>query len=375
VDTAQPRTPGFPLFLLAAGTGRAFFLISIGLHMAAVALLAVTLRRIGVGYKLRLAFAVVAILPPFVQKDAYLLTEGITEFLLVAGFAVLWLGKDSRLAALWSGLAFALASITRPQNQLLPVAVGALMLLYLGRRRAWKRAAALLLPSVVLIGGLIVHNYVRFGYPSLTYLLGYHLGTKTVTLYEKIDDPQIRDIMVAARNDAYLNRNQYWATWYSRSDLMAATGLSRIALAGRMQKIHLRLIAAHPLAYLEEVARALCHFWSPDLPEQSSRPAPVQFVSMVTQLALCGVFWLTMVLWAGLSMGRFFLKIPEWLPDRYVRLLYTTALAMVAYTALISCALDIGEPRYRGPVDLLLLFVVATTLHFLARSRTVPTQG
>src|SRR5215467_2150040 len=60
VDTPQPRTPGFPLFLLAAGTGRLFFLLSMGMHMAAVAMLVAVLRLAGVAYKLRVAFAVVA---------------------------------------------------------------------------------------------------------------------------------------------------------------------------------------------------------------------------------------------------------------------------------------------------------------------------
>jgi hypothetical protein len=87
IDSPQPRTPGFPLFLLAAGTGRAFFLISIALHLAAVGLLYAVLRSMGLSYRLRLIFAAVAVLPPFMQKDAYLLTEGLTEFLLVAGFA------------------------------------------------------------------------------------------------------------------------------------------------------------------------------------------------------------------------------------------------------------------------------------------------
>src|SRR5690242_17605864 len=36
IDSAQARTPGFPLFLLLVGAGRFFFLISIGLHIAAV---------------------------------------------------------------------------------------------------------------------------------------------------------------------------------------------------------------------------------------------------------------------------------------------------------------------------------------------------
>jgi hypothetical protein len=375
IDQPQPRTPGFPLFLLAAGTGRAYFLISIGLHLLSIAFMTAVLRWMGVSYRLRLVFAAMAVLPPFVQKDAYLLTEGLTEFLLMAGFAGLWLARESKLAAAGSGLAFALAAITRPQNQLLPVVLGAMMVAYLGRSRTWKQAVAMVLPSLVVVGGLSIRNQVRFGYPGLTYLLGYHLGTKTVTLYDKIEDPRIRNVMVAARNDAYLYSNPYWTTWYSRSELMQITGMSTVQLAQHMQRIHVRLILGHPLAYVEEVARAFCHFWSPDLPEQSNRSPSVQAVSMATQVVLCTAFWLATILWAGLAMGTQFLRMPAWLPGHAVPFLYAAAIAVIAYTALLSSALDIGEPRYRGPVDLLILFIVVVTWHFIARARTFSAQA
>jgi hypothetical protein len=368
-DTPQPRTPGFPLFLLAAGTGRPFFVISLGLHLAAVGLLAGVLWRLGASFKIRALFAVIAILPPFVQKDAFLLTEGLTEFLLVAAFSGLATARKSRLAAAWSGLALALAAITRPQNELLPLLIGGLLLVSLGWRRGWKNAVALILPALLLLGGLTVHNRTRFGYSGLTYLLGHHLGTRTVPLYEEIPDPQVRDVMVSTRNAAYPRRNPYWTTWYTRADLMRIKGLSPVHLAGYMEKIHLRLILTHPLAYLEEATRAFVHFWSPELPAQTNRSVVIHLISAVTQVLVCAAFWLSIILWAGLSMGRLFLAAPEWLPRGNARLLYGAAVAVVAYTAALSSALDIGEPRYRGPADLLILFVPLATAHFMAAAR------
>jgi hypothetical protein len=217
----------------------------------------------------------------------------------------------------------------------------------------------------------MLHNQIRFGYSGLTYLLGHHLGTRTVTLYDKIPDPQVRDIMVSTRNAAYLHRNPYWTTWYARAELMRVKNLGPVALARYMAAIHLRLIVTHPLAYVEEAARAFCHFWSPDLPEASNRSPVVQFASMITQVVLCAAFWLAFVLWAGLSMARLFLPIPNWLPRGRVQFLYAAAIVTIAYTAILSSALDIGEPRYRGPVDLLILFIVVATVHFAARARTL----
>jgi hypothetical protein len=246
--------------------------------------------------------------------------------------------------------------------------------LYLGRRRAWRQAILLLMPAGLLLGGLIIHNQIRFGYPNLTYLLGHHLGTRTVALYDQIADPQVRDIMVSTRNSAYVHRNPYWTTWYTRRELMRVKQMGAVALAQYMQTIHLRLIRAHPLAYVDEVARAFCNFWSPDLPEQANRLAAVRSASMAAQVLLCAAFWMTVVLWTGLGMGRLFLPIPQWLPDRRVRFLFAAAIAAIFYTALLSSALDIGEPRYRGPVDLLLLFVLAMASHFLAQARTRPSE-
>jgi hypothetical protein len=80
------------------------------------------------------------------------------------------------------------------------------------------------------------------------------------------------------------------------------------------------------------------------------------------------------VLWAGLAMGSRFLTIPQWLPERRLRFIFAAAVTTIFYTTLLSSALDIGEPRYRGPVDLLLLFAVAVAAHFLAQARTWPVE-
>ena len=369
IDKPEPRTPGFPLFLLLVGTGRAYFVVSMALHLAAVGLLAWVLLSIQVSKRLVALFAAVAVLPPFMQKDAYLLTEGLAEFLMVAGVAGLWLRRGSVVQAALSGLAFALATITRPQNQLLPILIAILMVMYFGWKLGRKYAFALLAPFVILVGGLVLHNAVKFGYPSLTYLLGHHLGTKTVSLFDDIPDKQVRDIMVSVRNDAYVHRNPYWTTWYTRETLMKVKDMTPVQLAKYMQKIHMHLILTHPLAYVEEFLRTFARFWLPDAPAQTNHGAILRLVSLGTQLALCIAFWFIFVFWAGLLLGRLVLPIPEWLPQVDVRFLYTTAMLVIFYTAALGSALDIGEPRYRSAVDLVILFVIVVTAHFLGKQR------
>lgn len=372
LEIQQPRTPGFPLFVLLVGTGRTFFIVSLLLHLAAVGLLAVVLQSMRIDRRLVAAFVLIAVLPSFMQKHAYLLTEGLFEFLMIAGFAGLWFGQKSRLALALSGVAFALATITRPQNQLLPFVIAAVMILYFGRRKALPMAACLLAPYCLMVGSLMVNNYIRYHDPNLTYMLGFHLGTRTVSLFEDIPDQQVRDVMVATRNAAYgdPSKNPTWTTLYTRPALMKMLGKSPAELARYMKSIHLHLILTHPLAYLEEVGRAFVHFWFPDLSRATNRQPLLRLVSTGTQLALAAVFWLTFLLWAGLSLGRLALPVPAWLGDPVHRFLYTAGMATIFYTAALCTALDMGEARYRSTVELVILFVIVVTADFLWKQRS-----
>jgi hypothetical protein len=370
--TRQPRTPGFPLYLILVGTGRRFFIISLALHLIAVGLLAWVLRSVGARRHLVWLFVLVSVLPPFVQKDAYLLTEGLFEFLMVAGVALLWLQRRSWAHPLLSGLALALATITRPQNQLFPLVICPLMFRFFGWKQGMKFASLLIAPSILLVGDLMAYNYARYHDPNLTYLLGFHLGTRTVTLFDDIRDPQVRQIMVATRNAAYgdPNRVVYWTTNYTRSELMRVTDKSPAELARFMLGIHLSLIRHHPLAYLEEVGRANVHFWFPDLSRQTNTRPAVAFVSMLTQMLLSIMFWLAFLVWAGLSLAGVFMRIPDWLPDPILRWGYTASMAAIFYTSVICTAIDMGEARYRSTVDLLILFIIIVTVEFLWRQRS-----
>ena len=49
--------------------------------------------------------------------------------------------------------------------------------------------------------------------------------------------------------------------------------------------------------------------------------------------------------------------------------LYLLAGAIFLYTLLLSCFLDIGEPRQRRPTDVLLLFMCFVGMHLWVRLR------
>jgi len=373
-EIQQPRTPGLPLFVLLAGTGRGYFLLSLALHLAAVGLLAWVLAAMGVNGALIALFAAIAVLPSFVQKDAYILSEGLFEFLVAAGFAGLWPGRRAPWRLALSGTAFALATLTRPQNQLLPLVLMALLAVYFGRRGV-RMAAWLMAPYCLIVGGVMANNFVRFHDPGLTYTVGFHLGTRTVTLYEDIPDRQLRDVLVATRNAAYghPNRNIYWTSLYTRDELGRMKGMTRQQLARYERDVFLRLILGHPLAYLEEVGRGFVHFWFPDLSKQTNQGRALRAVSMAAQVGLAYVFWPVFVVWAGLGLGRRALPVPEWLENTAQRFIFAAGMATILYTAAICCLFDMGEPRYRTTVDLEILFVAVVAGDFLWKARRAGT--
>jgi hypothetical protein len=372
IDTYQARTPGLPLLLLLVGTGRAFFVVSLALHIAAVGLLVAVLRSAKVPLWLLLLFSLIGLLPSFTQDAAFVMTETLTEFLLVAGFTGLWffVRSQSNMALLLGGLAFAFATLTRPQNELIPLLIGVILFGFFGWKKGARTTMLLIAPSVVLVGGYILNNYVKFGEPELTYFLGYHLGTKTVDLFEDIPDKEVRQIMLEGRNRAIeTGGNPLWTTWETRQRLMDAKHLSPVELAKYMKGIHLNLIRNHLNAYLLNVGRTFVYFWSPNMPSETNRRPLIKLLTFSVQVALSICFGLTCIFAAGLFLGRLLLAVPEWIPSLGERFLFTILMLIVFYLAATSCALDWGDPRYRSVTDLLILSAVVLSICYVLRFR------
>src|SRR5213594_2637073 len=96
VDQLQDRAPGYPLRLLLAASSqspnRTLFFVSLLLHFATIWLLATVLYRAGLREMLLSLFGLILLLPPYMEPAAYVLSENLTEAMLVAGFVsfVFW---------------------------------------------------------------------------------------------------------------------------------------------------------------------------------------------------------------------------------------------------------------------------------------------
>lgn len=358
----QGRTPGFPLFLYLLGTGRTYFHATLLMHFAGVAALLFVLSRLQVRAGFLWVVALLMLLPCYVQNTAYLGTEAITETFLALGFAGLCLYiVDRRLVyAVFSALFFAWAGLTRPTNVFTPFLLAALLLLF--SKKKLLRAAALL----VLIPGLIVGSYisytgVKFHYFGVSYLTGYHLSNATIGLYESIDNPVARQVLLQARTDMHADgMTPNDAVWRARKLLQARLGLTDFQLAAFLLKMNVRLITHHPEAYLEEVARASCMYWFPYLTKVIDTRPFFKFLSDGIQLSVAAAFLFQVAVLGSLLAGGRMLnrKLVSFTDDRSV--IYLLALAIIFQTQILSCAIVGGSnARYRSVTDPLILFAIA----------------
>jgi hypothetical protein len=150
--------------------------------------------------------------------------------------------------------------------------------------------------------------------------------------------------------------------------------------------MNLGLIAAAPFNYEAEVEASIAAFWSPhsgdltSFSQSDELPRPSSTVSrsaepsggqsrylqwtwqLLQALVLC-----TFMLAAIAIVGSWLVKdAPPRSPALFA---WLTGSAMVLYTMFVSCLIDIGDPRYRSPVDGILLVTTLVGLTIWTNER------
>jgi hypothetical protein len=391
LEALHDRTPGYPLLLALTGSTpdptRTLFYVSLVLHFASVWLLALVLHACGVPAMWLLAFCCVLALPPFAETAGYVMTENLAQFSLVAGFSSLmvWFRRGSVPALGAAALAFAFSALTRPAYQALAAALATLLLVpalvratALDYGRAIRTGMALVAGSLLVLGTYAYFNHVKFGYFGLTPSLGFHLSTKTMSFVERLPDEyaEVREIFIRERNAQLVKRGgPHTGTqtiWSVRPELAAATGLSTAELSAYLLKMNLTLISRAPLEYLQEVARSLATYWFPfSGPLAGMNSSLLRWVWGLLHGALVMVLILEVAMLVALAALR--------LSERFARLqrrlvapiaatatqtlAFALAGGIVFYTMILSCVIDIGEPRQRRTTDALFVFMCFLGIH------------
>lgn len=354
LDDLHYRAPGYPLLLWLTGAverpSRALFVVSLILHGATLLASVVAFGRIDLPAATGPLFVLIALLPPFIEPSAYVMTEGLTACLLLGLLWVLGTFTSSWTAAL-AGVLVGTVTLVRPAYQLLGVML-ALVLFFAGARR---RAAALLMASLIVVVGYSAWNLSRFGYFGVTPALGWNLTTKTALFVERVGDPRLRELLVEMRDRHLVQEQSHMAGMFiwsvDRQRLSEITGFHGTALDRHMVRLNVELIRSAPLSYLAAVMSSLAVYWLPGTTELAHAESRVwQLVWAAGHFALTGLFWLQLVAVVGtwLTSGASLIQGPS-------RRVYSLALTIILYTMVVSCFIEVGNPRYRVPTDLLIL--------------------
>jgi len=383
IDDIHDRTPGYPALLVLTGSSvsptRMLFYVSLLLHFVCAWFLALALHASGASTRALTAFGILLTLPPYVEPAGYVMTENLAQFALAAGLAglVMWFRARRVVWLVAASVAIAYAAFTRPVYQMLAFALAAGLVLFPGAvrrlgltyRDAVTAAAALVLGSIVILGGLCVRNFAAFGFFGVAPTLGFHLTTKTTSLFERLPDEYAvaREILIRER-DAQLvkpggKHDGTQAIWHARDELSKATGLSTPQLSAYLMKMNLRLIAQSPVEYLEDVGRAFAAYCFPAAGSLAGMgSSPLRWLWALLHLAVLVALMM--------SVGVFLRAMPARVPaPPHMSVAYLLAAGIVIYTMLLSCFLDIGEPRQRRPTDVLLLLMCFAAAHLWNRLR------
>jgi hypothetical protein len=398
IDALHDRTPGYPLLL--ALTGSAFdvsgtlLYAGLVLHVVSVWILCWAFLASGGPPRLAVLMGVLLMLPLYVEPAGYVMTENLAQATLVVVFAALmrWRLGGSLLWVVLAGLACAAATLVRPAYQLLPAAL-ACCLLPDGWRRGtcWRdrigAPVVLVLGAVLSLLPYVWFNARQFGFTGVTFSTGFHLTTKTMAFIERLPDEyaDIREVLIRER-DAQLTKRGGTHTgtqtiWSVREELQAITGRSRPEVASLMLRLNLKLIAQAPLEYLQEVARSFAVYWFPavtPLAAMGSRILRSTWILLHT--AVVGFWWVQLLVVAGLFLYRRWIFSSRESAVPFVATgpqasAFWFAAVIVFYTMLVTCIVDIGEPRQRRPTDVFVVFASVVGIDVWRRTRQRVTTG
>jgi hypothetical protein len=384
VDQLNARPPGYPMLLVLTGSGRLLFHTSLALHFASIWLLSAVFYAMGLTRGWLVLPALLLLLPPYVEYAAYVLSDNLSEFLLVLAFSsiVLWFlrGRGSGLLIL-SSIAIACTGLTRPTYQILALVVAGFLLMTrcvggekaISCRGCIRANVILLTTSVVLIGGFSLLNYIKFNFFGIYPMTGFNLSTRTVRVLERLPDEYAaaREALIKARDAELVKRGEdhtaHSSYWKALPDLVKITGLQEIPdLSQYLLHLHLILIKKAPLNYVQEVFSSFSSYWLPSatsLANMNSRG--VQILWVVVHFGILALFTLQLVVIAGSSIFHFSqhlfvsgikLETRLSLPPGPT-FAYFLAGTIVFYNALATSFFEQGDPRYRLPTEPLIFFM------------------
>lgn len=204
------------------------------------------------------------------------------------------------------------------------------------------------------------------------------LFTRTLTFLERIPDEhaEIRELLIEERDRSLTKRGgSHTGTQFiwegGQERLLRETGLTREELSSRMLVLNMQLIASAPLEYLATVVRSLAGFWLVPFPRHAyfgSRFLQGVFSSVWFFLVFAYFFAFSSFIVltgamvaqrSGIHRGGWVIKLLGDADEVLARYRFTIFCHVVLwYNAVLSSAVEVGDPRYNLPCVPLLVLVV-----------------
>jgi hypothetical protein len=384
ISRFHQRTPGYPLLLAATGSHRELkrplFYVMLGAQLAAALLIAWTLARLGLSRRAVVAVFMVGISPPYVAPSAYALTESVSTLAIVGAFAavILWVIRR-RATYLWLFIvASTYAAFVRPTFELLVPAVavgllGAYWSGWAGTKRVAPLMVAMTAATAITVGSLGAYatiNFRMFGEFDTSSMGAAAVSSRVATVLEYLPEEKasLRSVLVRARDrlltEPFRNHTGLDYIYRAMPELLTMYNGDEVRALREVRQASWYLVKQKPFTYVHESMKVIPSFWMPndyDMPGldrglgravSAFLQAAVNGVFLAQTIVVCGLMFTHMALcrsrgWRGL-----------WLVgdrDKTLGCAYLIALAMIAYTMVVSCFLGVGDNRYRVPVEMLIL--------------------
>lgn len=378
---ANDRLIGYPLILMATGAGhgssRLLFVLQLVLHAISVLLVVDIARRNGLGRRGAAAIAALLYAPVVLLRVVQEGTECVAAFQLTLVFWLLLTPPRPEHRLRWGlvlGLVCGTAALVRPTFTLLflPVMVIAAWSVPAPR---WRIAGAVALPALLLVGGWVVVNGLRFDLWSTTPNTAFNLNSRTSTYVERLPasyEPG-RSVLIRERDEALLLGDAFPPENYiyrARPALEEATGLHDRALERYIMDANVELIVHNPFNYLDAVKESSLNYSSIDgSPAVLGLGRPVAWAQTALHQVLLVAFFGVFALVPGLALaGR--------VERRHLRVL-GIGLALAGYTFVITVMVEAGTARLRAPSEPILALVLvlgASIVHGAWRDRRTPSE-
>jgi hypothetical protein len=146
---------------------------------------------------------------------------------------------------------------------------------------------------------------------------------------------------------------------------MNSTGMKGAQFERRMVRLFSGLIIQAPMTYVMEVMQSCSTFWLPWTNRLSGSGSRLLLLFwaffqggwmaffLIQLVAVSGVSLLAFLSWMRGSRTDF-IRQSMVMYEKHVAI-YVLGFAIISYTMLVSCMLNIGDARYRAPLDPLLL--------------------